>query len=487
MSSKSRSIISYLGIFVIIIGVIMLLPIVVALFYPAENDQIIYFLIPGMTSVIIGGLLYFLNKKYHDYVVFDRNSFWLIVLIWILAILLTAIPFAMLDLYNFTHAVFEATSGLSTTGLSVMDVSITSNLFLFYRSELQFFGGVGLVLVFVSLLSKQNSYAIYTAEGHSDQLSPNLVASARRIVGIYLLYITIGTILLSVSSMSIFDAINHSVAAISTGGFSTQVTSILHFNNLFVEIVIIVLMVLGGTNFLVHAHLLTGKIKDVLKHNELFYMLGVFLVLIPAMTLYVSQTQAMPFFESLRITTFQLISASTTTGYSTINDFLGYSSIFVIVVIVLMVIGGGIGSTAGGFKQFRFILLIKSIYWYFLESITSKRYIYNKRVHKVDKKEDVTDKMLRNTFVFGLLYLIMLFVGVVMFSHYGFTMQESLFESASALGTVGLSVGLFGYSSPPVILWMGSVMMLLGRLEILIVLIVIINFFRKLKNKNQTG
>lgn len=482
MKPATRSILSYLGIFLMIVGGMILIPIFVAVFYPEEADQIKYFALPGTIAVFVGYVLLYFNRSYHNSFQFDRNSLWLIVLVWMMAVLVAAIPFWLLEEYHFTHAVFEAASGLSTTGLSVMDVSQTSHLFLFYRSELQFFGGVGLVLVFVSILSKQNTYAIYTAEGHDDQLSPNLVKSARRIIGIYLAFILIGTVLLALFGMSIFDAINHAIAAISTGGFSTQVDSIYHYRSVAIELVIIALMLLGGTNFLIHHHILTRRAKSVRGHVEFQYMIVLILILVPLFAIAALSVATNGYGEALRLTIFQFVSAATTTGFASVPSLATFSSLFLLMMISLMVIGGGIGSTAGGIKQFRFIVVLKSIYWYFRDSISSKRLVYKKTIHKINRVEEVSDKMITNTYVFLLLYVLFLLLGTAVFIGYGYPMQDSLFETASALGTVGLSLGLFSYSSPPAILWMGSALMFMGRLEILIVLLSIatlIHRFRK--------
>jgi trk system potassium uptake protein TrkH len=146
-----------------------------------------------------------------------------------------------------------------------------------------------------------------------------------------------------------------------------------------------------------------------------------------------------------------------------------------------MIIGGGIGSTAGGIKQYRIIVILKSVYWYFRESLSSNRLVYKKTLYKIDKREEISDKMIHNTYVFVLIYIVVLIIGTTVFMGYGFVMEDSLFETASALGTVGLSLGLFNYSSPPLILWMGSTLMFIGRLEILIILISIANVFHKLR------
>lgn len=159
---------------------------------------------------------------------------------WLIVIVITAVPFVMTGQYSFTQAVFETTSGLSTTGLSVVDTAKASHIFLIHRTVLLFFGGIGLVLVMTSVLSEVYGMRLYHAEGHSDRLLPNLLESARLIIGIYSGYILSGTLLYVLFGMSPFDAVNHAVAALSTGGFSTHPESIGYYDSQAIEIVTVV-------------------------------------------------------------------------------------------------------------------------------------------------------------------------------------------------------------------------------------------------------
>jgi trk system potassium uptake protein TrkH len=476
--TKIRPYLSFIGAFTIIFGFIILSPLIYLLVDQSELNQAKYFILPGVFSLFFGYVLYYFNRSYQNQIRFNRSNLFVIVLIWLLGIFVSAIPFYLLEPFGFAHAIFEATSGLSTTGLSVMDVRVTPNVFLLYRSILQFVGGVGLVLVFVSMLSKQNAYAIYSAEGHDDQLSSNLVKSARRIITIYLGYIVLGTFLLTLFDMSVFDALNHSIAAISTGGFSTEAQSIYFYDNVGIEIILQVLMILGGTNFLLHYFILTGRLKQIIRHVEIYYVAFVLAVLLPLISFLLSKSNGYEFFDALRITSFQLVSSFTTTGFSSVADLRMMPSFFLGVMIVLMLIGGGMGSTAGGIKQFRVIVWIKSVYWYLKEQVTSNRLIYKRSIVRVNKEEILDDKKINNTTGFIFLYFFFLMVGTFIFLMYGYQLEESLFEVASALGTVGLSVGLFTYASPSVILWLGSFLMFIGRLEIIIVLLAIVNIFK---------
>ncbi|MEG0274104.1 MAG: potassium transporter TrkG, partial [Longicatena sp.] len=190
-----RLIVGYIGVLMMLIGGIVLLPLFTLFFYPQDIKEIQFFLAPGIGAILLGYLLFF-NIKGKKKGKLQRNQDAIIVVLcWMLAIFITALPFYLSGSYNLTQAIFETTSGWSTTGLSVVDVDHTSHLFLMHRSLILFFGGVGLVLVMLSVLSDSYGMRLYSAEGHSDRLLPNLVKSARIILTIYFSY-TVGGIIL---------------------------------------------------------------------------------------------------------------------------------------------------------------------------------------------------------------------------------------------------------------------------------------------------
>ena len=263
-----RLIAGYLGVVLMLIGGIILLPLLVLAAYPGEAVWASCFLVPGVGSVFAGYLFYLLIRGREKLRLCGRQDALIVVCSWILAILFCSIPFQMTGQYNLNQAVFECTSGWSTTGLSVVDVEQCPRIFLMFRSIMLFFGGVGLVLVMVSVLSDRHGMRLYSAEGHSDRLLPNLVKSARMIIAIYTGYILSGTFLYMVFGMDWFDALNHSIAALSTGGFSTRAESIGYYNSAAIEAVTIVLMLLGCTNFLAHLYLIRGKFGNFFQYCE---------------------------------------------------------------------------------------------------------------------------------------------------------------------------------------------------------------------------
>ncbi len=460
----------YLGYFLMMIGMIILIPLLIILFYPEDAGESKYFIIPGVVAIIIGYLLSLILRGKETAKLDRHQDILLIFLIWIVAIFISAFPFILSGNYSFTQAIFESTSGFSTTGLTVVDVSITSKTFLFFRSLLQFIGGVGLVLVLTSAISDKYGMKLYHAEGHNDKLLPNLAKSARLILSIYSIYIIAGSILYTLFGMSFFDAINHAIASVSTGGFSTKVASIGYYQSFPIEVITMVLMLLGSTNLIIHLLIFKTKFKKAFHHIEVKFLIFITLIFLPIITLSFMQSTGDTFLYSLRLGMFQFVSSITTTGFQTVDQFSGLPHIINYSVIILMVIGGGIGSTSGGIKQYRVGLLLKNLFWNIRDKMSHQRTIHTNYIQKFGKDVEIAPEEAQNNQSFILLYLLILAFGTLIFNIYGYTLEESLFEFASALGTVGLSIGVISYNLVPVLLWVTTWGMLMGRLEFYIII-----------------
>lgn len=468
----------YLTQFMIIVGVILLLPAISLFFYPEEFlTYILYFFTPGAILVVFGVFNRYVFKGYEKNKLARHQDAVLVVITWVMSLILSGIPFLLLG-YSLTHAMFETTSGYSTTGLTIVDVSTAPKVLLMLRSFMQFFGGVGFVLVLTSVISNQIGMRIYQAEGHSDQLVPNLLKTAKYIMRIYILYILIGIVFYVIFNMPLYDAINHSISAVATGGFSVNANSIGAYQSLPIEIITIILMILGGTNFLVHYVLLIKReFKNVFAHIELKVFAVIASVSIVLSLISLMNYQSLGFGESLRQSSFQLISAITGTGYQTIDSFEGLPSIMYFFIILTMVLGAGMGSTAGGMKQYRIGLMAKSQYWQIQEMLSHKKTIRTKFINRVGKKIVVEKEDIAQNYMFLTTYMTVLLLGTIVLMFYNHTFEAALFEFASALGTVGLSVGIMNGSAPDVVLWTGTIGMFLGRLEFYVIFVGISKIF----------
>jgi Trk-type K+ transport systems, membrane components len=475
--SGRKLFIGYMGLFMMLIGVILLVPLIMIIFYQEDYIYAKDFILPGISSIFVGFFLYLLIFKKEKGNLKKGSDIALVLTIWLLAILISSIPFMLTGKFNFTQAVFETTSAYTTTGLSVVDVSVTPHIFLFYRSFMLFVGGIGLVLILTSATSDSRSMNIYLIEGHNDKLLPNLIKSSRLIFSIYFGYMILGVCLYLLAGMDLFDAVNHSMSALSTGGFSTNPASIGGYNNIWIEMVTVLLMILGSTNFIIHYYLMRRKFKEAFIHFE-FEVSGILLCVVLPLLVLSFVRSGYDLLTSCRYGVFEFFSALTTTGFQIIPDYSKTSGTTQIIIIILMIVGGQCGSTSGGIKQGRIGLAFKGILNYLSIKNKTEHVISTKYYNKFGNKEILTNDAVNSSFVYILLYLSLLVVGSFIISFGGYDFGDSFFEMTSALGTVGLSVGITSYNTAPYVLWTLAVGMFLGRIEIVIVFEFFMNSFK---------
>jgi trk system potassium uptake protein TrkH len=447
-----------------IIGVVIVSPILCLPF--CEDDMVMSwgFIGPGALVAGIGWTLSRLCADSEPMDITYREGVVVIVLSWTMAVLFGAVPFMLITKLNFAQAFFEATSGWTTTGLSVVDVTAVPYCILLYRSVLQFVGGAGFAIIMLSALAGPAGTALTTGEGREGQLAPNIKKSAKLVLSMYAGYAVMGTLGLRAAGMDWFDAINHAFTAVSTGGFSTRAESIGYWNSPAVEGVTVALMLLGSTNFVTAHMLLKRQFRFLWRNGELRLQLALLLVFLPILFFGVTNGLYPVLHKGLRVAIFEAVSGLSTTGFSTVS-YESWGAVGWLVLLVLMLIGGGTGSTAGGLKQFRIYVLYRGLLWEFKRRILPQNVVTETHVWHGEQRRFITDEDLRRAGLFMFLYAVVFILGAMLISSYGYPLKESLFEFASTLGTVGLSAGITGPETPSVILWSQMAGMLLGRLE----------------------
>ncbi len=459
---------AYEGLILFLLGLLVVSPLSALTAWPGEARQAWWFLLPGGGLAALGAILWRSLRPQEPVSLGAPEGAVIIVVAWAAAMLVGAVPLMGCAGLNFSQAVFEATSGWTTTGLSVVDVTKASHLILLHRSIMQLAGGAGLAILMLAAFGGPLGVGLSAAEGKEIQLVPNVRRSTRLVVSIYAAYALAGILALRLAGMNWFDAVNHSFCAVSTGGFSTRPESIGYWNSPLIEAVTMALMILGNLNFLTGYALLKGRWRAVLRNGEV--RLTTFLLPAGISVLFIAATAVMfpTLGKSLRVAIFETVSALTTTGYSTV-DYKSFNATATLVLIALMLVGGGVCSTAGGIKQFRIYVLWRTLLWEFRRLLLPRQAISRPQVWGEDNREPVDDATLRQIGVFVFLYLLLFLAGSLLLSANGFSLSDSLFEFASALGTVGLSVGVTYQTTPPVVLWAETMAMLLGRLEFLVI------------------
>ncbi len=481
---NSKVIINVIGGLLLIMGVLMLTSIGFSIYYKEDLTPI---LLSSAITLGIGGALKILTKNSKDAEIKKRDGYLIVTLSWLSMAIFATLPYLISDsIPSLANAFFESLSGLTTTGASILDnIEELPKGILFWRSMTQWLGGMGIIVLTIAILPMLGigGMELFVAEAPGptkDKIHPRIKETAKRLWIIYLA-LTIGeTIMLMLAGMSFYDAINHSLTTNSTGGFSTKQDSVAYFNSPVIETIIIFFMFFAGTNFTLLYFALKGKFKNIFKNDEfkwyLFAVIGLILVLTPIV--YYNNISGYSFGRSFRAVSFQVVSIITTTGYAS-GDFTTWGPLAEFVFFLLLFSGASAGSTSGGIKIVRIVLLMKNGFLEF------KRRLHPNAVIPVHlNKEPVSNTIIYNLLAFIFLYLFIFTVGSILMTAFGVDLLESLSTVATSLGNVGPGIGAYGPSHsfsalPDSAKWLLSFLMLFGRLELFTVALILTPYFWK--------
>jgi trk system potassium uptake protein len=448
------------------------------------NDQIPIIIAAGI-SLLCGSFLNFLTKGEKQNLG-RKEGYFIVSTGWIVISFFGALPFYISrEIPDFTDAFFETISGFTTTGASILnDIESMSKGLLYWRSMTQWIGGMGIIVLTIAIIPFLGigGMQLYIAEvpGLSyDKLHPRIKETAKRLWGVYLFLTLLEFILLWAGGMSTFDAINHAFTTMATGGYSTKQASIAFFQNPFIHYVIIVFMFLAGTNFILSFLALKGKPLRLFKNAEFkFYIIILLLsTILISLLLYFNQGNSEE--TAFRNSLFQVVSITTTTGFVT-DDYQAWTAPAFTILLLLFFIGGCAGSTGGGVKVIRHLLLFKNI------SMEFKRLVHPRAViHVRLENKMVPPVIISNVITFIFLYIIILIISTVLMLYLGLDLKTAFGAVASTLGNIGPGAGSVGpidnYAHIPALgKWLLSFLMLLGRLELFTVMVLFTrSFWRK--------
>ncbi|WP_338732867.1 TrkH family potassium uptake protein [Mangrovimonas cancribranchiae] len=493
MKLNYKIIFHFFGLLLLFNGGFMLLASLVSLIYK-DGATIGIFEAAGLT--ILTGLLVMFKTKSHKKEMNKREGYIVVGLGWVIMSLSGTLPYVFSGaIPSFTNAFFETMSGYTTTGASILnDIEAIPEGILFWRSLTHWIGGMGIIVLAIAVLpllgiGGMQMFAAEAPGPNADKLHPRITDTAKRLWLIYFGYTAAETILLKVAGMSFFDAINHALCTLSTGGFSTKNASIAYWNDQpIIQYIIIIFMFLAGTNFVLSYFAFKGKVQKVLHDGEfkLYFKFIVAFTIIAALIIYFqadvsksSIVHPMVWGEAesaFRHALFQVLAIVTTTGFVT-ADYTLWSPFLVVFFFGLMFLGGSAGSTSGGVKVIRHLILIENGFLEFKRSLHPNAILplrYNKR--------SISGDIVFNIQGFFILYMLSFIVGALVFSMLGIDFESSVGLAASSLGNVGPALGDFGpvnnYAALPSLgKWWASFLMLIGRLELFTVLILLMPFF----------
>ncbi|MDR0364111.1 MAG: TrkH family potassium uptake protein [Bacteroidales bacterium] len=468
-----RSIFAILGSLLMLEGIFMALGIPFALIYGNDHWPLTA---SAYITFTFGFFSWLPNRGKITEELTKREGYLIVTLTWIVISLFGTLPYFFSPYYvTITDAFFESMSGFTTTGASIIeDLGSVPESILFWRSMTQWIGGMGIIMLTLAIVPILGiaGFQLFSAETTGPQknkIHPKVKGTVKRLWLIYLSLTLIQYILLRFGDMSPFQAICHSLSTVSTGGFSSEPTSIEHFSS-YIQYVITVFMVLGGINFTIIYFLLRRNFKKIKENHELWAYLGIILVATAIITAGLFMQSGRDFEESFRHALFQVVSILTTTGFVAQN-YLNWPAALVMILFMLMFIGGMTGSTSGGIKVYRQSILVKNSY------LELKRLIHpNAIVPLTFSKKIIDTSTLYKIMSFFALYALICFFSIFVMSLLGLDFETSIGSVVASIGNIGPGIGKVGseYSFaaiPNIGKWYLCFLMLLGRLELFTVLV----------------
>ena len=449
----------------------------------------------GLLTLFTGALLMFVTRD-HRKDIKKREGYLIVTFGWLVMSLSGMLPYLMSGaIPSVTNAFFETISGYTTTGATILnDIESLPKSILFWRSTTHWIGGMGIIVLALAILPLLGigGMQLFAAEApgpSTDKLHPRITDTAKRLWLIYFGLTAAEAIILKLAGMSIFDAVNHAMSTLSTGGFSTKNASVAHWNDTpLIQYIIMFFMFLAGTNFILSYFAFKGKVQKVIKDGE-FKLYGTFILgfaLIAIVVIYFKTDMSTSSIEhpmvfgavegSIRHGLFQVLAVITTTGFVT-ADFTAWTPFLTVIFFGLMFIGGSAGSTAGGIKVVRHYITVRNAFIEFRRTLHPNAILpvrYNSRA--IDRN------IVYNILAFFILYMLAWIVGACVLAALGLDFKTALGGAASALGNVGPAFGDLSptdnFNGIPILAkWWCTFLMLIGRLELFTVLILFTPFF----------
>ncbi|RDY58070.1 TrkH family potassium uptake protein [Flagellimonas nanhaiensis] len=494
MNFNVRIIIHIMGLLLLCNGSFMLLATFASGIY--KDGATLDIALAAIVTMLFGVMAMFYTRG-HKKEVKRKEGYMVVTFGWVIMSISGMLPYLFSGaIPSVTDAFFETISGYTTTGASILnDIESLPKGILLWRSLTHWIGGMGIIVLAIAILPLLGigGMQLFAAEAPGpggDKLHPRITDTAKRLWFIYFGYTVVETIFLKLAGMSFFDAINHALSTLSTGGFSTKNASLAYWNDSpLIQYIIIVFMFLAGTNFVMSYFAFTGRVQRVLKDEEfkVYTTLVVVFTIIAGFIVYFQANVPISDYHpkvlgeaesAFRHALFQVIAIVTTTGFVS-ADFTNWTPFLTVFFFGLMFLGGSAGSTAGGIKVMRHLLIIKNGILEFKRTLHTNAIIpvrYNQKT--------VSEHIVYNIIAFFVLYMLLFIIGALVLGYLGLDFESAIGGAASSLGNVGPALGelnpVVNFSELPAFgKWWCGFLMLLGRLELFTVLILFVPYFWK--------
>ncbi|PIR37191.1 MAG: potassium transporter TrkH [Alphaproteobacteria bacterium CG11_big_fil_rev_8_21_14_0_20_39_49] len=475
-----RPVLYAIGILLTTLAVFMLIPAVFD--YMSQDQEWVGFFLSSFITFFVGLSLTLTNKG-KSAPLNIRQAFVLTTFSWLALVSFAALPFKFSAAgLSVADAFFESMSGLTTTGASVMTgLDDMPPGILLWRSLLHWIGGIGIIVVALAVLPMLNigGMQLFRTESSdkTEKILPRTAQISIAIGSVYLLLTVICYIMLIWAGMSHFDAINHAMSTVSTGGFSTHDQSIGYFNSIHIEYIVIFFMLAGGIPFVLYIHLLQGNVSALHKDSQVRWFLTIVALSALACAIWLTLNNGMDLTYALRVSLFNLVSIATTTGFAS-TDYSIWGGFPVTLIFMLSVVGGCTGSTTGGIKVFRYQVLYQTAKAQ-INHLIQPHAVIRPRFNGKPLSEAITSSVMSYIILFAFSFLVV----ALILSLCGLDYISSMSGAAATLANVGPGLGdVIGpagnYADVPVLAkWVLSFAMLLGRLEIFTILVLFSSYF----------
>ncbi len=462
-----KNVAKFLSIIGLALSLFFIAPIIAGYWYGEESDAFLLF--DALLFAFNGALFLFLRS--HEMKLTIRGGILSVNLVWLLLGFAGGIPLLLYTDISWADAFFEAISGFTTTGATVFsDIESLPKSILMLRSLMHWLGGMGIIVLGVglfSLINPNGSMALFKAESTGikmEKITPKIQDTALQLWGVYLLFTIADIIALKLAGMSLFDAINHAFSTISTGGFSTKNSSLGYFHSNLIFWITTLFMILSGINFLAHLRFFTSRDFSGYKREEVLWYLMIFIILSSLLTAVLIVTKSDTFVHASTHAFFTIASVLTTTGFATL-DYEQWGQLAVSIIFIAMLIGGNAGSTAGGVKVIRYIVLFKNL------SAQFQKILHPSAVVGIFiDKHRVSSAIINSTNGFIFLFIMTnMLVSIYLFAR-GFDALSAVSTALAMVGNIGPGFALTGpaqnyafFSGADKIIL--SIAMIAGRLE----------------------
>lgn len=480
---ESLAIGGYTGYICMFLGIIMVLPIIVAIICHEPQQYINAFTISAIITFVFGSLIYSYCRNDKSVHLSLKGSLIFVMSIWGVVAFFASLPFFLSGDLNIVDAFFESMSGITTTGYSMYSSNKFNYSIGLWRSLIQWLGGLGIIfLLLVVVPSSMSMKRLFFAEGRTEQMTPNIKHTNIIFIKVYLIITGIAILLYLIGGLDAYTATCYAFTSIATGGFTVNLSSVDNFQSPFIQLITIILMLIGSTNFIIFYKIYKREVSGLFKDIEVRSMAIIILIatVITSSNLYMNNFFGQDILTIIRHSLFQVVSTLTSTGFQSM-DINYWPSLSITILILLMFAGGSICSTAGGIKLYNIAILFKSIWWQTEEMLLPKNTIFKRKINHADKEKEISNSEIKQILIYIFAYIIIFIFSTVVISIYYDNFVYACFLSAASIGNIG--IGSLVSSNMPILIkilliiefWVGRI----GIWPLLLSILYLINIGKK--------